>query len=134
MQSILKALNLFFSFLENSNIVDCQPPYPVKLPNIPVPVSLPQPIPPSTYKLAITEGFERGCITIAVTTALKANPRTSMVAGVTAASFEFLRHFFNQLFWLFIFFSGLGKNNIADCLLPYPIKYTISGNCFYITS
>jgi len=94
MQLILKGLNLFFSFLENSNIADCQPPDPIKLPNIPVPdLPLPKPIPPSTYKFAFTDGFKDGCMAIGAATALNATPRTRLVAGLTVGSISFLSHF-----------------------------------------
>jgi hypothetical protein len=66
-----------------------------KLPNIPVPdLPLPKPIPPSTYKLAVTDGFEHSCMAIGVATALNANPRTRVVAGLTVGSISFLSHFF----------------------------------------
>jgi hypothetical protein len=91
MQLIMKGLNLFFSFLENSNIAECQPPEPIKLPNIP---DLPQPHPPVSYTSAVRDGFEHGCMGIGVTTALNFNPRTRIATGIAIGSISFLSHLF----------------------------------------
>lgn len=96
MQSTLKALNLLSSFLENSNIADCQPADPVKLPALKIPaLNLPKPVPPATYRSSVTEAFMHVGVSVTLAGAFHANPRTKVLLGVSVGSFSFLSNFIN---------------------------------------
>jgi hypothetical protein len=62
-----------------------------KLPNIPVPdLPLPKPIPPSTYKLAVTDGFEHSCMAAGLSSVFRFHPRVSAVIFVGVGSVSFI--------------------------------------------